>query len=172
MKGLNCENAKELAQRLHDCLKTKHKNYILRPFNRFDVEKSMWWIVPSKVFPAYRFGKYMIDESEDGTFSVGIHIEKGLEHAVDYKKNLILDDEWVWHEFIQAVGNGKVEEILLSISDRMKDAVEISILVCIPKAEEKLSYSLENGRFINQATKEVEDIKLIPSWINNFPQIE
>jgi hypothetical protein len=48
MKGVMCENAKELAQRLHKALETKHK----RPFNRFDIEKSMWWIIPSTVYQA------------------------------------------------------------------------------------------------------------------------
>ncbi|QNU39210.1 hypothetical protein IC801_08690 [Geobacillus sp. 44B] len=88
MKGIMCENAKELAKRLYEALKTKHKRYTLRPFNRFNVEKSMWWIIPSTVYPAYKFGKYMIDENKDGTFSVGVHIEKGLEKSLDYKKSL------------------------------------------------------------------------------------
>lgn len=86
MKGIMCENAKELAQRLHKTLETKHKRYTLRSFNRFEVEKSMWWIIPSKAYPAYKYGKYMVDEANDDTFLVGIHIEKGLEKALDYKK--------------------------------------------------------------------------------------
>lgn len=85
MKGIVCENVKQLAQDIYNALKTVHKDYILRPFNRFEMEKSMWWIIPSKEFPAYCHGKYMVDENLDGTYSVGLHIEKGLEKALEYK---------------------------------------------------------------------------------------
>jgi len=145
-----CENAKELAQRLHKTLETKHKRYTLRLFNRFDVEKSMWWIIPSKAYPAYKYGKYMVDEGNDDTFLVGIHIEKGLEKALDYKKNLMIDDSWVWYEFIEAVKNGEVKEILLNIHEKMKDTVQIGILVDVPESNEQLNYKLQEGRFINQ----------------------
>ena len=37
MKGIMCENAKELAQRLHKAFETKHKLYTLRPFNQFEI---------------------------------------------------------------------------------------------------------------------------------------
>lgn len=167
-----CENAKELAQRLHKTLETKHKRYTLRPFNRFDVEKSMWWIIPSKAYPAYKYGKYMVDEGNDDTFLVGIHIEKGLEKALDYKKNLMIDDSWVWYEFIEAVKNGEEKEILLNIHEEMKDTVQIGILVDVPESNEQLNYKLQEGRFINQDKQKAEDIKLIPDWINSFPQIE
>ncbi|OQO98418.1 hypothetical protein BSK33_17465 [Geobacillus sp. 44B] len=172
MKGIMCENAKELAKRLYEALKTKHKRYTLRPFNRFNVEKSMWWIIPSTVYPAYKFGKYMIDENKDGTFSVGVHIEKGLEKSLDYKKALMMDNTWVWHEFIEAVKSGEVEEILLNIHEKMRDAVQIEILVDVPESNKQLNYKLQDGRFINQDKRKVEDIKLIPDWINNFPQID
>ncbi|WAA12944.1 hypothetical protein [Fervidibacillus halotolerans] len=172
MKGIMCENAKELAQRLHKDLDTKDRRYTLRPYNRFNVKKSMWWIVPSTVYPAYEFGKYLIDENKDGTFSVGVHIEKGLEKSLEYKRHLMMNETWVWHEFIESVKNGEIEKILLNIYEKMKDAVQIEIIVHIPKANEQLNYKLKVGQFINQDKNQAEDIKGIPDWINDFPQIE
>lgn len=75
----------------------------------------MWWIIPSTDFPSYKFGKYFICDNKDGTFSVGFHIEKGLEKAVDYKRELMLDDSWIWHDFIEALGNGDIEDVLRGI---------------------------------------------------------
>lgn len=135
--------------------------------------KNLWWgIIPSKVYPAYRYGKYMGDEGNDDTFLVGIHIEKGVGKALDYKKNLMFDDYWMWHEFIEAVKSGEVEEILLNIHEKMRNAVQIEILVDVPESNKQLNYKLQDGRFINQDKQKAEDIKLIPDWINNFPQIE
>jgi hypothetical protein len=137
MKGIICENAKELARKLHGALKTKHKRYTLRPFNRFDSERSMWWVIPSTAYPAYKFGKYIIYENKDGTFFVGVHIEKGLEKSFDNKKALMMDHTWAWHEFIEAVKSGEIEDILLAIHQKMKDAVQISVLVDIPELNEQ-----------------------------------
>jgi hypothetical protein len=172
MKGIICENAKDLARKLHGVLNTKHKRYTLRPFNRFDSERSMWWVIPSTVYPAYKFGKYIIYENKDGTFSVGVHIEKGLEKSLDDKKVLMMDHTWVWHEFIEAVKSGQIEDILLTIHKKMKDTVQISVLVDIPASNKQLNYQLQDGQFINQYTQEAGDIKLVPDWINNFLQIE
>lgn len=62
------QDTKHLAQGVYDCLKTVNNNYTLRPFNRLDMDRSMWWIIPSKEFPAYKYGKYFIYENSDGTY--------------------------------------------------------------------------------------------------------
>jgi hypothetical protein len=50
--------------------------------------------------------------------------------------------------------------------------VQIEILVDVPESNKQLNYKLQDGRFINQDKQKAEDIKLIPDWINNFPQID
>jgi len=172
MYGIKFENAKELAERLQETLKSSNKKYTIRPFNRFNVEKSLWWLVPSKVFPAYRFGKYMVDENKDGTFSVGVHIEKGVGKAIDYKKDLMLDDTWVWHEFIKTIEQGEVENILRHINQSYKKNIQINVRVDIPKADEQLNLILQDGHWKNQSTQESVQLMTIPNWIENFPQIE
>jgi hypothetical protein len=151
MEGIKCENAKELAQRLHSTLKTKHKQYVLRPFNRFDVEKSMWWIIPSTAFPAYQFGKYIVDENKDGTFSVGIHIEKGLQQPFGNRKELILNDNWVWHDFIKAVEQGEVDNILRNIYESQNDYMQINVTVDIPGAKERINPRILDNISLNLA---------------------
>lgn len=172
MEGIKCENAKELSQRIHNTLKTKHKHYVLRPFNRFDVEKSMWWIVPSTIFPAYQFGKYFVDENNDGTFSVGIHIEKGVQQPFGNKKELMLSDDWVWHEFIKGVRQGVVDNILYKIYQSFKENIQINVIVDIPEAKEQMNLVLQDGHWKNQKTQESVQPMTISNWVENFPQIE
>ena len=48
-----------------------------------------------------------------------------------------MDHTWAWHEFIEAVKSGEIEDILLAIHQKMKDAVQISVLVDIPELNEQ-----------------------------------
>lgn len=172
MKGIACENGKQLAQEIYDSLKTKHKKYTLRPFNRFDIEKSMWWIIPSKEFPAYRYGKYMVEENPGGTYSVGTHIEKGLENAFDYKPKLMLDKEWIWYDFIQAVANGEISRLLKAIHDKIEDSAEIIIKIDIPDIKRSRKLILNNQHFIDSETGMTIELESIPQWIKEIEGIE
>ena len=172
MKSIACENAKELAQDIHNSLKTIHKDFTLRPFNRFDMERSMWWIIPSKEFPAYKYGKYMVEENSDGTFSVGLHIEKGFEKALEYKEKLMLDSDWVWHDFLGAVEDGEISRLLQSISERVGRSVEINVLVDVPKIERRRKVSLIDQGYVDNESGDSVVLESLPHWIREIEGIE
>lgn len=172
MKGIICENVKQLAQDIYDSLKTVHKEYVLRPFNRFDIEKSMWWIIPSKEFPAYRYGKYMIEENPDGTYSVGLHIEKGLEKALEYKEKLMLDTDWVWHDFISAVEDGEISRTLKEIKEKMDHSIGINVLIDIPKIERSRNVLLKDKGYFDLVNGVEVALENIPQWLNEIDGIE
>lgn len=49
-----------------------------RPFNRYDPMYTMWWLVASTEWPAYRFAKIFFDQRRDCRFiCFGIHLETG-----------------------------------------------------------------------------------------------
>lgn len=73
----------------------------------------------------------------------------------------MMDNTWVWHECLEVAKNDEVKEILLNIHEKMRDVVQISILVDVPESNKQLNYKLQDGLFINKATQEAEDIKLI-----------
>ncbi|WP_047154564.1 hypothetical protein [Aneurinibacillus tyrosinisolvens] len=150
MKGFAYENSHELTKSIHECLKTQHKRFTLRPFNRYDHKKSMWWLIPSTEYPAYRFGKYFVCENGDGTYSVGLHVEKGLEKAVEYKRELMLDDTWTWHDFTKALEKGDIETILFDINRAMKGEVGVEICVDSPDLKETWEYELQGERFVDR----------------------
>jgi hypothetical protein len=79
-----------------------------RPYNRFEPAESYWWLVPSSDWPAFKYGKYIINPIP-GTdkFEVGFDLEKGhssdiLQVYGDTKGNKaqVMDDTWAWRDLI------------------------------------------------------------------------
>ena len=172
MKGITCENGMQLAHEIYDSLKTVHKKYTLRPFNRFNVTKSMWWIIPSIEFPAYKFGKYMVEENSDHTFSVGIHIEKGLKQSVDMKEKLMLGDDWIWHDFVKAVEQGEVSQLLIDIAKQSKIPLNIEVKIDIPDIDMSGKITLKGQEFIDVRTEKVIEFENIPKKIREIEGID
>lgn len=79
-----------------------------RPFNRFEPENTIWWLVPSTEWPAFKYGKYFVNQAKNSTqFEVGFYLEKGhgseiLQVYGDSKGNRaqILDETWEWQRLI------------------------------------------------------------------------
>jgi hypothetical protein len=78
-----------------------------RPYNRFDPNDTVWWLVPSPEWPAYKFGKLFFDSRPErvpdgniGIFS-GFYVESGLSRKVRefYPKEVIQQDDWLWERF-------------------------------------------------------------------------
>jgi hypothetical protein len=112
---------------INEFLTTKERRYTLRPFNRFDTERSLWWIVPSTHYPAFKFGKFFVDEDENGDFQVGLHIEKGLAHSIEKNPEIMMDDTWTWHRFIEDVASGQVEEQLREVQKGIGNDAGITV---------------------------------------------
>jgi hypothetical protein len=98
-----------------------------RPYNRFEPDNTVWWLVPSTEWPAYKYGKLFFDsrkdhlpQEQDGIYC-GFYIEKGLSPAVSnfYPPSLIMDDAWLWNDFIKTIPAGLPQfltELILTIS--------------------------------------------------------
>lgn len=79
-----------------------------RPYNRFDALGTVWWLMGTTEWPAYKFGKLFIDSRKDfvplhdkGMLYSGFYIEKGLNSALKLRSpQLLLDSSWLWNEFI------------------------------------------------------------------------
>ncbi|WP_129583608.1 hypothetical protein [Alicyclobacillus tolerans] len=176
MKGIVAENARELAVMINESLKTRERRYTLRPFNRFDIERSMWWIVPSADYPAFRFGKFFVDEV-NGKFEVGLHIEKGLIQSIDNKPELVLNDTWAWYVFIDALANREVGERLTTIQESVGNDIGIAVRVEIPDLIEagdergKRLIQLRQGQWWDEQRKEPADLRILLDWIGSIEGI-
>lgn len=101
----------------------KGKKYSARPYNRYGPEDSLWWLIPSTDWPAYRHGKITIFEEQKGELFFGINIEKaiGQEAAACYPskraQKIIMDKEWCWYDFYRDLNEGKIAHAMDTIQD-------------------------------------------------------
>lgn len=79
---------------------------VARPYNRFEPADTIWWLVPSTDWPAFKHGKYFVNPIKGSNkFEIGLYIEKGhgseiLKVSGDTAGNRaqVLDDSWLWSQ--------------------------------------------------------------------------
>jgi len=81
-----------------------------RPWNRFDLD-DLWWLIPSKQWPAYRHGKLTFTRrhADPGELFLGINVEKGFGQMAaaafpSLKQNQLLKPDWTWHRLVSEDG--------------------------------------------------------------------
>jgi len=120
------------AQSLAEIMKSKHSKYSPRPWNMYNPAKSLWWLVPSKRWPAYELGKFVFYEDKE-FMRCGIHIEKGFGKdvlALDsaaLKKGLIINSDWIWHKFMDDLISGAVNKSAKEVIKQINDGIYITI---------------------------------------------
>jgi hypothetical protein len=74
-----------------------------RPWNRFDPDETLWWLVPSTEWPAYHHGKLVFsnERAPAGEIFAGLNVEKGFGEiaARAYPKTQrtqLLGHGWAW----------------------------------------------------------------------------
>jgi hypothetical protein len=100
-----------------------------RPYNRFAPDDTIWWLVPSSDWPAYKFGKFFFETRTDRLPSespesiyFGFYVEKGLSPVVGniYPRTWIMDDEWFWDDFLKqlesALPDSSLADSIITIS--------------------------------------------------------
>lgn len=93
-----------------------HKLLTERPWNRFEPEDTLWWLVPSPDWPAHRYSKFFFewDEENRGSFFCGVNVEKGVDRKLKglTKAANIMDEDWAWHSFIADLEAGRVGKLI------------------------------------------------------------
>lgn len=101
----------------------KSKKYTARPYNRYAPEDSLWWLIPSTEWPAYKHGKITIYKESYGELFFGINIEKAINHeaAAGYQsrkaQKIIMDSEWCWYGFVKSLKNGEIAGAMNTIQE-------------------------------------------------------
>jgi hypothetical protein len=106
-----------------------------RPWNRHDPENTFWWLVPGPEWPAYKYGKLFFspDRAPDGHLFCGMHIERGLDRAIEEAypspkgRRLIMQNDWIWHNFFEDLGSTAVELCLRHVSREINQPVFLRI---------------------------------------------
>ena len=142
-----------------------------RPFNRFRPVDSIWWCIPSKDWPAYKYGKFVIFKENDLMY-LGFNVEKGLGqvYKFDHPNKHITDKSWLWEEFLSDIEASILDERLNEINQNLDNLfLEISFVPenSIKKSGDfdrlpnKIVYRYKSGDLIpKEKTTEMEYHKL------------
>jgi hypothetical protein len=110
------ENPQQLCRGVHDLASSDRQRLTARPWNMYEPENSLWWLVPSSEWPAFRYGKLFFDWTGDDrqTLWTGLNVEKGIgatAHAM-YSVKHRMTNEWAWDQIVCAAKDGALDEVL------------------------------------------------------------
>ena len=114
-------------------------NMTPRPWQIYEPEETLWWLVPSTEWPAYRHGKFVFSAAKDSPrkalvgfgdplievdrLFAGLNIEKGygnlaaeVDPTIRRKSTQIMDKGWLWFSFIEGEGPSRVDKMLETIA--------------------------------------------------------
>lgn len=128
-----------------------------RPWNMYDPDNTFWWLVPGPEWPAYKYGKLFFspDRAPDGCILCGMHVEKGLDNAIEAAypsaggRRLIMKENWSWHNFFKDLGSIAVQSSVRQISKEIDQPVLVRI---------EAGYVDDPGSFDPQATRPKWDV--------------
>ena len=137
---------RDLCYRIHQVCKGEFQVLAARPWNRFEPIESLWWLIPSTDWPAYKYAKLYFDwaSPDHSRLFCGLHMEKGLDPIVQpaySSKNgstFIMRNDWAWHSFLTDFEQG-------TVAKKLKKAVDAS-------ADEDFTLKVE-GVFVDNPDK-------------------
>ena len=104
-----------------------------RPWNRYDPDNTLWWIIPSAEWPAYKHGKLFFspERAPTGCLFCGLHVEKGLDpsiagaYSAGAGQRLIMKENWTWFEFLTDLGSENLCSTIMSASEAANSPVTL-----------------------------------------------
>ena len=110
-----------------------------RPWQIQAPADTLWWLVPSTEWPAYRHGKFVFSSAKDSPrralvglddslieadkIFAGVNIEKGygrvaihVDPTLRRRPAQIIDPEWLWFTLVQGDGPTRFGKLLVSVS--------------------------------------------------------
>jgi hypothetical protein len=130
------------ARNLAHAIRTQNRpDLILRPWQFQAPDDTLWWLVPSSQWPAYRHGKFVFSFAKDSPrkallgisdstlqlerLFAGLDVEKGygqvaaeVDPILKRKTDQILDRGWLWHQLIKDPGAREFAKILSTVSTK------------------------------------------------------
>ena len=114
-------------------------NMTPRPWQIYEPTETLWWLVPSTEWPAYRHGKFVFSAAKDSPrkalighndqlievdrIFAGLNIERGygplaaeVDPTIRRKSTQIMDKGWLWFTFIEGDGPSRVDKMLKTVA--------------------------------------------------------
>ena len=117
MKRLQYTGQRSTARQVYELLNSPSTRYSPRPWNQFKPDDTLWWVVPSTQWPAYKYGKYVFWREEEKILC-GLVIEKGFGTTVQAAfpsvktRGLLTEQDWMWNRIIRDMQSDTAKQIL------------------------------------------------------------
>lgn len=103
-----------------------------RPHNMYDPDRTIWWLVPSTDWPAYRHAKLFFDWQNDDRDNLwaGAYVEKGLDPSVEefaQKKSWVMRPGWAWHDLIRRLRAEPLRKHILELAGDLPMPVQVKV---------------------------------------------
>lgn len=149
----------QFSRSVYSLIKSERDHYTLRPFNQFQPLDSMWWIIPSKDWPAYEKAKfcfYKENKTTDTMLFSGIHIEKGRTASLSSKE--LMDHRWAWNSLVQSETLAALTSSLVRISGKYTPFIQLDAHITKDDYH-SIQFSFQpNGQLIKQPTNRNEEL--------------
>jgi hypothetical protein len=106
--------------------KAEFDHLVARPWNQYEPDATLWWLVPSNDWPAYAYGEYAFNWAGDDRSALlaRLHWEKGLDpkassvYASAKGSRLIMQPDWHWHRLLKALASSQFASLPLTTRRR------------------------------------------------------
>ncbi len=122
-----------------------------RPWNLYAPGETLWWLVPTTQWPAYRHGKLAFSLAHDyprkallgrtdsllevDKVFAGLNIEKGygkkaieVDPSIKRKPHQIIDPDWLWFSLIEGKGPSLFSRLIESVSRSQRVYLYVIVL--------------------------------------------
>ncbi len=108
---------------------------VRRPWKHYEPETSTWWLVPSRDWPVFQYGKYYFDRIRDDETKIlcGLYVEKGLDPTVRdaYRSakwaHSIMGPDWTWYRWLRDLESHRISDVVKSVARSSSLPVEFRI---------------------------------------------
>lgn len=136
MATIQYNSPRQTCYAVQRAIEQQFPSLVARPWNMYEPETSLWWLVPSSDWPAYKYGKLIFDWADQQRKSiwVGFHSEKGLDETISsvYKSargsRLIMHDDWHWFDMFRSLANGQFAHVVTNVSQGLSVPLQLRIL--------------------------------------------
>jgi len=135
-QGVVIDSPRDLAYEINNQLRL---GMTPRPWQMYEPEETLWWLVPSTDWPAYRHGKFIFSLAKDSPrkallglndslietnkIFAGLNIEKGygqvateVDTTLKRKTTQIIDSDWLWFTLVKSNGPSRFSKLLAAVS--------------------------------------------------------
>ncbi|MFZ5814400.1 MAG: hypothetical protein ACOY93_03765 [Bacillota bacterium] len=117
-------------------LSVNQKRLTPRPYNQYDPDQSLWWLVPSTEWPAYDRGKVVVFRETGGQIFVGLHVERGFHlkavAANGISRRLAMDKTWLGSRFLDDMENGSLDHAASQVQARTGCLIRVQLTTPVP----------------------------------------